>query len=839
LNAAPTRPPRDRVFLLGGVALLAVVAIAQATWGERIPLGDGLGWDGRFYSQIARDLPRALFVDRLDEYRLQRVVPPAVIWAVLRLTGMDGDDRTIVRLFTAYNFLLLVGVLFLWEATARRCGISRPGRWLGFLLLFVSFAHLKLVYYYPVLTDTTAFFLGALLLHLYVSSNAVGMWIVLAVGAFTWPSFAALGGLLFLFRPRPGDGEESGGALRPPLHLAAAAAAGLAFLAIFVGSGREFDMRLNRVTAVDERLLPVSLAAALLYLMGGTAGALHDPALFRWRSYRESLSIGRAAAWVILLAGAAFTIRTFAQGAPPLTPGLFLNRTVLQAVTRPGLSLVAHSVYLGVLPLLLVVYWRRCCAAAHRLGLGMTLFLAAFLTLSLNTESRILLHGVPAFVLLAVLATDDVRWPVWGRWLIAAVAVFASKVWFGINHGGFHGKEVPSSYPMQYYFMNLGPWIADEMYWLQGSLVVAAGLVIALVARRARPLAPEEREAPIRVSGGTRRVLRLAAAAVVVIALLEAGARLWLDAQRPQSPAGLRTDETLGWVAAAGACAPERVSAKAEGTRRIVLLGGALACGANAPEADTLRAVVEREVRRPACPPVEVLSAGAAGYSTDEAARLWRVHGRRYAADAVVLLFGAEDLAANVGAEEPPARLPRVSFDELPLPYTRWRGSAALRLVSNATLAGTPSLHRLLTRVGLAERPEPPPELWGFGPRPEVDDMWRRTTELLGGLRDETRAQGAALAVAYVPLHAELRDERWAEVVQRYRMSARFWRREKVMKRLASVCEALGVPLVDVRTALADPSAYVAGRRLWSAEGNRSAGRALARRITEGGPCSR
>ena len=71
-------------FLLPAVLLLLGYGIAQILWGELISAGRGIGWDGRFYVPVVQDFRQAVLVDRLDAYRLQRIVPPALVGAAMR-----------------------------------------------------------------------------------------------------------------------------------------------------------------------------------------------------------------------------------------------------------------------------------------------------------------------------------------------------------------------------------------------------------------------------------------------------------------------------------------------------------------------------------------------------------------------------------------------------------------------------------------------------------------------------------------------------------------------------------------------------------------------------------
>ena len=175
-----------------------------------------------------------------------------------------------------------------------------------------------------------------------------------------------------------------------------------------------------------------------------------------------------------------------------------------------------------------------------------------------------------------------------------------------------------------------------------------------------------------------------------------------------------------------------------------------------------------------------------------------------------------------------------------------WRGSFALRLLSDRTIDSAPRLHEFLASLGLVQRAgkDPSRELWPFGPanNKEVADMWERTGAILRALEVEVRAHDARLMTLYVPARFEVNDAVWDLTRERYDWGRR-WRREAVVERLGEVLAPLGVPLLDPRAALraADSGArpaYYTRDLHWNAEGNRIVGEQLAGGIVkEGWPC--
>jgi len=305
---------------------------------------------------------------------------------------------------------------------------------------------------------------------------------------------------------------------------------------------------------------------------------------------------------------------------------------------------------------------------------------------------------------------------------------------------------------------------------------------------------------------------------------------------------------------------PERDYPKPPGTRRVLILGDSFAEGYYVEEAETVRAVLEERLNRQGCGRWEVINGGTIAYSTDQEYLFYKTEGYRYGADVVLLLFYYNDLYYNASGVGPGGE-PKPYFEVVdggalqlrnsPVPApTRgllnrqqpgipppkpWRGSIALRLLSNRTVDSSPGLHHLLARVGLVEpvSNEPPKEYWPFGrdhPR-EVKDMWERTRHLLAALKEEVAAHGARLAVFYVPVRFEVNDGVWQLSRQRYRMGRR-WDRDAVVEGLRSTCEDLGIPFVDPRDELrkqdatAAPAYYTRDVH-WTPAGNAVAAHAL------------
>lgn len=387
-------------------------------------------------------------------------------------------------------------------------------------------------------------------------------------------------------------------------------------------------------------------------------------------------------------------------------------------------------------------------------------------------------------------------------------------------------------------------------------------------------------------------LLLLTVSVAACAALAEFGARALVRhwAAQPQTTHGsvARYHALLGWdkppgatvalhrpeytvelaVNAKGLRGPDRPYEKRAGTRRVLLAGDSFTEGYTVDEPLTARARLEALLSARGCGAHEVLNAGTAAWSTDQEYLFFREEGHRYAPDLVVLLFFYNDLHGNSTGENTlltaegwrgkpyfdlgdggglvlrntpvpaPPEDARVSRPQ-PRPFRLkpWRGSMALRLLSNRTVESNPPLHRFLARFGLVEPDrvrEMPREFLPFGPRGAgVVDMWRRTDAILDAFAKDVHARGASFAVFYVPARFEVNGRAWELTRTRYRMNPRRWEHDRVYRRLAQACERLGIPLIDPRRALAEKEGSGGGAYLpkdghWGAGGHEVAAREIA-----------
>src|SRR3954451_7690956 len=89
-------------LIVAATVLLTAITFAC---GERIPVGDGFGWDGQLYGSQAKDLFGYLGENPLDKYYVHRILPPALVHFGLRLTCAPRTNGSVIIGFAVLNVI--------------------------------------------------------------------------------------------------------------------------------------------------------------------------------------------------------------------------------------------------------------------------------------------------------------------------------------------------------------------------------------------------------------------------------------------------------------------------------------------------------------------------------------------------------------------------------------------------------------------------------------------------------------------------------------------------------------------------------------------------------------
>lgn len=476
------------------------LGVTNFLFGEVVPAGGGFGWDGVTYANITKNFPSLLANGELSPYYAQRILPACVVRGMLLASGASFDNLSIIRGFQIYNLALLFLATFIWKRIANRLSITLSGRWLGFCGLFLSFNVSKVFFYYPVLTDQTAFVVGLLLLLYYLESRPVPLLIVTILGAFVWQVVSICGALLLLFPreklPINCGGEAASGFNKPCGHiticwgllwgglLVVSVVGVLAgyFILLWIPADRVGQAIANhgvawlvqRVGYWCSRLftgLPslIGLIGALWMLVGFP---------YCYRALLSNLNSIRLSSILFTTIGfvtPAIIVHAISNPAVPKPIGFSLAEAfLLPPIGKLLLPLVSLAAFWGPMTILICIKWSAFCKEAKLLGLGFVCVIAFNMLLALATEPRFVTLGWPFAVLGGVIAMEQSNKSRSFWWAFATLVVVYGQFWLKLNISPWTGgdSENLSEFPKQMVFMHYGVWMSTASYVLYGISVI-------------------------------------------------------------------------------------------------------------------------------------------------------------------------------------------------------------------------------------------------------------------------------------------------------------------------------------------------------------------------------
>jgi hypothetical protein len=451
-----------------------LISLTGFLFGERIQVGGGLGMDGQRYGAWARDFYTSVFVVGLDNLSIQRILPSAVIHYFFRLFSISPTDLNIIRAFGFLNVLMITLSAFIWCLIARELKISRRGMFLGFVGLFLNFAIMKWPSYYPVLTDIPAFFISILMLYFYLTNKRIGLLVLTGLGAFVWFSLVYQGLLLLIF-PRDKRIDKANPA---PYHLNLISAAVFTVIALLYMRWLVLNTKLTLPAAIEPiySLIHLSIAAAGLYLLFGLSRIWDCNGLFNIKLALRRIVTPAFALALLLFLGIKVLQARLSNTQSPLGIDHLFYEVTSSALAKPAVFYVAHVMFYGPILILVFFWWKPVSRLIHQYGIGLILCITMGLIMGLNSESRHIFNFFPLIIPFVVKVADARPLRLWHHALFALLSVLFSKVWLIIGGGPIYGD--PNRFTDQLYYMNDGPYMSNDMYSIQGTAVIIAGILL-------------------------------------------------------------------------------------------------------------------------------------------------------------------------------------------------------------------------------------------------------------------------------------------------------------------------------------------------------------------------
>lgn len=464
-----------------------LLIIAMILWfvlnfffGERIQIDNGLGWDGQLYFDIAKRFSVFIHEKLLSFYYVQRIFPSFVVHATARILHLSlNAPSSIIHIFFLYDLVVILIGMYIFYRIAKLQAWKYPVFLIGFSALFLNYPILKLIPYYPILTDYTALTLALLMFYLYLVNNFLGLVIVTLIGAFTFPTLIYCGAILLLFENKPKEKTYfkkfiniSIKRLPNRFFLALSFTVFIAVIALhFMGTIHPSQFTKNFLALLDfpKKLHPLSPFVGIASFLGVMTFLFFMILPFIKEQFLLRINLVRLSATICLLFLIKLIQMHLSNGEPgPLTASLFVKVVLLESVAYPFIFLVSHFIYYGPFILLSILYWKEIVSVVQKNSAGLALLLLIYGMLIIGSESRQYINAVPLFVFLLceVLNKKNITLRFANYMIILSLVI--SKFWLPINIVSWQGGDNDLlQFPYQMLLMNFGPEMGNKMYWVQ------------------------------------------------------------------------------------------------------------------------------------------------------------------------------------------------------------------------------------------------------------------------------------------------------------------------------------------------------------------------------------
>lgn len=453
--------------------LMLYYGIFYILFGEIYPFNGGLSTDGFVFASFVPDFTKSNF---FDTYYAHRILPSLLVGTFLKLFSINLTEHYIYIAFQILNLASIVISCYFFKQMLILFKISLKNQVLAFMLLLFNFGIIKYPFYLPVMTDTFALMLSTGLLYFYLKNNIKGIIICTILLAFTWPMGYYQGLILIAFPicilP-----------FTPALKWQKTLIYGISIfyisaLSIYLIFIEKKDLTVDFVMRIDRNLLPFSLLGiAFLYFF--FAKIFLNKTLFDISLFLKKINYKRLLMSFSLFVLVYIIIKTLHPNPNPrYTTEQTLLDPVVYSLIRPIISIVADTSYFGIIVCLLLLFWSSFCKIISQMGWGLVAAFGLNLFLfGITPQSRHLINILPWVIIFLVKVLNKYSFST-SFYVVAGLLSFAaSKVWLLLNiyEGNATGnidKNGSMGFPDQILWMNIGPWMSEQMYYVQGVVMI-------------------------------------------------------------------------------------------------------------------------------------------------------------------------------------------------------------------------------------------------------------------------------------------------------------------------------------------------------------------------------
>lgn len=448
------------------LAPILILAYCFLYWcvGERLPVNDGLGWDGIVYGAYAQNFGEHLRSVGIDDYHINRLLPSLLVYSLSHLINYPlATPARIFNLFVLYNSILLTVAGFLWVLIARRAKFLPLTFWLGFVCLFVNYACLKQYQYASIQTDVTAFFFGTLCLYLYVAKRPLLILFTSFIASFAWPLVMYLAWLWLLNKEYYSSNLQS---LRLDKQCAYVAFILFLFGVIYFNLIHPHPL-INGAAQISKLALPLSTLLAGLYVFY-VAKYCQVATYFTLIAAKEKFYdyvryLCYYLFFLLLYFLCIYLIKHIYGVNNSFGLHSFFATMFVTPVAKPGIFLIAHLVFFGPAITMLLFFRKSIISSALENGFGIYGLIIVTFVMALNSESRLITFTYPLLIFVLCKSLSKVKMTPSFLLCFTLLSLVVSKIYIVINTVPLEGSLL--EFPFQRLFMNFGPWMSWPGYF--------------------------------------------------------------------------------------------------------------------------------------------------------------------------------------------------------------------------------------------------------------------------------------------------------------------------------------------------------------------------------------
>jgi hypothetical protein len=453
--------------------------------------------DGRVFAGFVWDLKGSHY---FDAYYVYRILPSVLVSFVLNLFSIFASREAIVTSFQILNLISLMFACYFFKKILILFKITLKNQLLSFTLLLLNFAVLKYPFYLPVMTDTVALMLSTALLYFYLKNNVTALVIITILLAFTWPMGYYQGLLLIAFPFSISPLVPLSGGQKKLLY--GTSIFYILILSVYFIFIEKIDITVEHVARIDRNLLPLSILATLVlyffFVKIFFNKTLFDVLLFFKKINHTRLLIACGVFAIVYV-----VVKTLGPNPiPTYSTAQTLRDPIVYALIKPFVAIVSHITYFGIGICLIILFWSSICKVLSQLGwgvvgaVGLNLFL-----FGITPQSRHLINLLPWVIIFLAKAINKFSFSNAFYITVGLLSLFVSKIWLSLSYEGYPPMQLDKNgsmgFPQQKLWLNIGPWMSEQMYFIQGGIeLIVLGILFFMLYKVERNAANKLRIVP-------------------------------------------------------------------------------------------------------------------------------------------------------------------------------------------------------------------------------------------------------------------------------------------------------------------------------------------------------